>query len=50
MSKWTKWQIAVGGWCLGLGMMGFTYEVDLLSVFNIILGIINLTLGCLRDE
>lgn len=31
MSTWSKWQIAVGGWCLGIG-------------------VINLTMGWLRDE
>lgn len=50
MSTWSKWQIAVGGWCLGIGMMGCTYEVDALSLWNIGIGVINLTMGWLRDE
>lgn len=51
MSKLTKFQIAVGWSCLGVGMMGCVDgSVDILSILNIILGVTNLIMGCLRDE
>ena len=50
MKTWSKWQIAIGGWSLGIGMMGCTYEVDFLSVCNIVFGAMNLVWGFLPDE